>query len=151
MRDGWAKVMVMSFTGEAAKSSQAWLEACRADPSAKLEPVPTGSSPLPAKAGVVCYDVRMVTSLPPIVRGVAEGRMKKGQRPEHLDQIVLIHKDKDIWRDRLAVILDNQDDPFIVMVDRQGRVQSLLQGAFNPAALKAEQAKLLASPPPSVP
>jgi hypothetical protein len=151
MRDGWAKVMVMSFTGEAAKSSQAWLEACRADPSAKLEPVPTESSPLPVKVGVVCYDVRMVASLPPIVRGVAEGRMKKGQRPEHLDQIVLIHKDKDIWRDRLAVILDNEDDPFIVMIDRQGRVQSLLQGPFNPAALKAEQAKLLASPPPSVP
>jgi hypothetical protein len=151
MRDGWAKVMVMSFTGEAAKSSQAWLEACRADASAKPEGDAAESSSPPVKAFVVCYDVRMVTSLPPIVRGFAEDRMKKGQRPEHLAQIVLIHKDKDIWRDRLAVILDNQDAPFIVMVDREGRVQSLLQGAFNPAALKAEQAKLLALPPPSVP
>jgi hypothetical protein len=92
-----------------------------------------------------------VTGLPPLVRGLVEGRMRKGQRPEHLDQVVLVYKDKEAWRERMMVIRDNENDPFIVMVDRQGRVQSLLQGAFNPAALKAEQAKLLAPSSPSVP
>jgi hypothetical protein len=143
-QDGLAKVVVMAFTGEGVKASQAWLEACREGAAARPE-LPSGeplsSSP---QTTVVCYDVRMVTGLPPLVRGLVEGRMRKGQKPEHRDQVVLVHKDKETWRERMMVIRDNENDPFIVMVDRQGRVQSLLQGAFNPATLKAEQAKLLA-------
>ena len=146
MRDGFPKVVVMAFTGEAARSAQAWLEACRADETTQAPPAPSSDAPgssTKAPLPVVCYDVRMAMSLPPLVRGYFEGQKKKGQKPENLAQVVLVYKDKDAWRDRLAVILDNQDVPFIIMVDRQGRVQSLLQGAFDPAALKAEQAKLV--------
>ncbi len=147
MHDGFPKVVVMAFTGEAAKSGQAWLEACRADETTQSPPAPSPAAPdssTKPPLPVVCYDVRMAMSLPPLVRGYFEGQKKKGQKPENLAQVVLVYKDKDAWRDRLAVILDNQDVPFIIMVDRQGRVQSLLQGAFDPAALKAEQAKLVA-------
>ena len=147
MRDGFPKVVVMTFTRAAAKSGQAWLEGCRADETTRALPAPTPAaqgSTTPPPLSVVCYDVRMTMSLPPLVRGYVEGQMKKGQKPENLAQVVLVYKDKDAWRDRMAVILDNQDEPFIIMVDRQGRVQSLLHGAFDPAALKAEQAKLVA-------
>jgi len=58
---------------------------------------------------------------------------------------VLVYRDEKAWRDRMMVTPDNENEPFIVMVDRQGRVQSLLRGAFNPAALKAGQARLLAN------
>lgn len=147
MRDGFPKVVVMAFTAEAAKSGQAWLEACRADETTQAPPAPPSGAPdfsTKASLPVVCYDVRMTMSLPPLVRGYFEGQKKKGQKPENLAQVVLVYKDKDAWRDRMAVILGTQDAPFVIMVDRQGRVQSLLQGAFDPAALKAEQAKLVA-------
>ncbi len=147
MRDGFPKVVVMAFTGAAAKSGQAWLEACRADETTQAPPAPPPGAPDSSTKGslpVVCYDVRMSMSLPPLVRGYFEGQKKKGQKPENLAQVVLVYKDKDAWRDRMAVILDNQDEAFVITVDRQGRVQSLLHGAFDPAALKAEQAKLVA-------
>lgn len=138
MRDGLPKVLVMAFTKDATKPAQAWLDACRADITTQPEP---GSAVPP----VACYDVRMVTSLPPLVRGFVEGRMRKGVRARDLSHVVLITKDKELWRDRLMVMPDSEDDPFIVMVDREGRVQSLLRGIFNATALKTEQAKLVSN------
>jgi hypothetical protein len=144
MHDGMPKVVVMTFTRAAASPAQAWLDACRADESALPGTAPSGvdggATPPPR---VACFDVRMAQDIPRIIRGFIEGRMKKGLKPEQLARTVLVYKDKEAWRDRMVVMHHNEDEPFIVMVDRQGRVQSLLQGAFNPAALKAEQAKLL--------
>lgn len=144
MRDGIAKVVVMTFTKGAATPAQAWLDACRADETAQRPqtPAPATGSPAAPNSRVACYDVRMGQAIPRLVRGFIEGRMKKGLNPEHLSRVVLIYKDNEAWRDRMVVFNDNENQPFIVMVDRQGRVQSLLQGAFNPQALKAEQAKL---------
>ena len=145
MRDGAAKVVVMTFTKEAATSAQAWLDACRADetaqpPTTPLPAAPSSSGPLVPP--VACYDVRMGQAIPRLIRGFIEGRMKKGLKPENLSRVILVYKDNEAWRDRMVVIEDNENQPFIVLVDRQGRVQSLLQGAFNAQALKAEQAKL---------
>ena len=142
MRDGSPKVLVMTFTRGAASSAQAWLDACRADETTLKVPSPPDGSPPPR---VVCYDVRMVQGIPRIIRGYVEGRMKKGLSPEQLAHTVLVYRDEEAWRGRMTVKPDNESEPFVVMVDRQGRVQSLLQGAFNPVALKAGQARLLAN------
>jgi hypothetical protein len=150
MGDGLAKIMVITFTREAANPAQAWLDACRADETVQPGVVPTqadapaapGGAPVPPAPRVVCYDVRMAQAVPFFIRGYLEGRMKKGLSPEQLARVVLVYSEKEAWRDRLVVMSNNENEPFIVMVDRQGRVQSLLQGPFNPAALKAEQAKL---------
>lgn len=146
MRDGVAKVIVMTFTRGAATPAQTWLDACQADEKSQSGTEPSGaensSAALPGR--VACYDVRMVQGVPRLVRGFVEGRMKKGLGPEQLARTILVYKDKEAWRDRLLVMSHNEDQPFIVMVDRQGRVQSLLWGPFDPAALKAEQAKLVA-------
>jgi hypothetical protein len=137
-RDGRPKVLIMAFTKEATKSAQAWFEACRVEATAQKEAVPDS-------APVVCYDVRMVLALPKPVRGFVEGRMRKDVRQQDLDRVVLVYKDKDVWRDRMMVMTDSENEPFIILVDRQGLVQSLLQGPFNAIALKTEQAKLVAN------
>jgi len=143
MSDGSPKVVVMTFTREAASPAQAWLDACRADETTSAAPSPPDGSPPPLRA--VCYDVRMAHGIPRIIRGYVEGRMKKGLSPEQLAHTLLVYRDKEAWRDRMQVTSRNENEPFIVMVDRQGRVQSLLQGAFSAAALKAGKARLLAN------
>ena len=135
-KDGLPKVLVIAFTKDAIDPARAWLDACRADPSAQ-----PGASPGPV---VSCYDVRMVTALPPVVRGFVEGRMRKGVKARDLANVILVSKDKEDWRDRLTVMADFENDPFVIVVDRDGRVQSLLRGPFNATALKTEQAKLVA-------
>jgi hypothetical protein len=137
-RDGRPKVLIMAFTKDATKAAQAWFDACRVDATAHKESAP--DSPL-----VVCYDVRMVLALPRPVRGFVEGRMRKDVRQQDLDRVVLVYKDKDVWRERMMVMTDSENEPFIILVDRQGRVQSLLHGPFDSVALKTEQAKLVAN------
>lgn len=134
MRDGQAKVFVVTFTKDAAKPAQSWLDACRADESAK--------GPTPR---VACWDVRMVEGMPRLVRGFVEGRMRKGVPASDRERIVLVYKDNETWRDRLMVMKDFENDPFLVLVDRSGRVQSLLRGSFDAVALKSEQQKLAAN------
>jgi len=134
MRDGKPKVLVVTFTREAAKPAQAWLDACRADETAASNP-----------PKVACYDIRMAEGMPRLVRGFVEGRMRKGVQETQRDNVILIYKDNEAWRDRLMVMRDFENEPFLVLVDRQGRVQSLLRGAFDATALKSEQAKLAAN------
>jgi hypothetical protein len=137
-RDGRPKVLIMAFTKDATKSAQAWFDACRVDATAQ-------KTAAPESAPVVCYDVRMVLALPRPVRGFVEGRMRKDVRQQDLDRVVLVYKDKDLWRERMMVMTDSEDEPFVILVDRQGRVQSLLHGPFDAVALKVEQAKLVAN------
>lgn len=134
MRDGQAKVFVVTFTKDAAKPAQAWLDACRADESAK--------GPTPR---VACWDVRMVEGMPRLVRGFVEGRMRKDVPVSERERVVLVYKNNEAWRDRLMVMKDFENDPFLVLVDRAGRVQSLLRGSFDAVALKSEQQKLAAN------
>ena len=130
---GQAKVFVMTFTKDASKAAQAWLDACRAYESAK------GTSP-----GVACWDVRMVEGMPRLVRGFVEGRMRKDVAVADRERVVLVYKNNEAWRDRLMVMKDFENDPFLVLVDRSGSVQSLLRGSFDAVALKSEQQKLAA-------
>lgn len=133
LKDGQAKVFVMTFTKDASKPAQAWLDACRADETAK------GASPK-----VACWDVRMAEGMPRLVRGFVEGRMRKDVPLAERERVVLVYKNNEAWRDRLMVMKDFENDPFLVLVDRAGRIQSLLRGSFDAVALKSEQQKLAA-------
>ena len=87
----------------------------------------------------------MAEGMPRLVRGFAEGRMRKGVPVADRERVVLVYKNNEAWRDRLMVMKDFENDPFLVLVDRAGRVQSLLRGSFDAVALKSEQQKLAAN------
>lgn len=144
------RIFVMSFTMAASKPAAAWLDGCRAAGGVigAASPAPasnTTASNTPAAAArpVVCYDIRLMDGIPRVLRGFLEGRARKHTAAKDLVNTVFVYRYEELWRDRLMVLDDFKDQPFLVFVDAQGRVSSLLQGAYDAGRFAAERARIV--------
>jgi hypothetical protein len=140
------RVFVMSFTMAASKPAAAWLEGCRTAGGiigGGAEPRAAAPAASPGPRPVVCYDVRLMDGIPRVLRGFLEGRARKHTAAKDLVNTVFVYRHEELWRDRLMVLDDFKDQPFVVFVDAQGRVSSLLQGAWDAGRFSTERARIV--------
>lgn len=133
-----ANVFVLSFSNDAYKAATAWIDGCRANVP---PPVSSAASPKPQRA-VVCYDVRFMQNLPRVMRRFMEGRTRGGIPATRHGQTILVYKNEEDWSDRLTVIYDQKDQPYVVFVAADGRVSALTHGPYDAALFAKESAEI---------
>lgn len=116
---GHAAVLVAGFSREGGNGVGAWAKALRADPSL---------------AQVTVYPVAELAGAPGFIRGMIRNGMKKGLSLSEQDRFVVLTSDEPAWR-RFFVV-DTDKDPYIALIDAQGKV--LWHGHGAPANLEPQ-------------
>ena len=113
---GHAAMLVVGFTKAAVKATRPWIEACRADGS------------------MLCFDVRMLESVPRWLRGTVERGMRSGYPPELQRRTLLVYEGNDAWRKVLNV--SDDDAAYVVVLDSDSTVRATATGPCSPDALR---------------
>ncbi len=121
---GKVSLVVMSFSKEAGGASKAWAERYVRD-------------------GGQVYIAALLEAAPRLVRGLIRSGMR-GDMPKELHgRALLIYKDEAEWKKRTGFVAGTEKQPYLILLDRQGRVQWQKHGAFSDA-LYAEMRKVAA-------
>lgn len=116
-RAGSPSILVFSFAKAAGADSHLWNERLGKD--------------LGPDSPVRVFRVIVLESAPKLFRGMAVSGIKSGLPKPLWDRTLLLYKDEDLWKQRLAVASDKH--AYLVVLDGEGRVQWMSNGAFNEA------------------
>ena len=119
-------VLVFSFAKAASNDSRLWNE--------RLGKELGSASP------VNVFRVIELESAPRLFRGMATSGIKSGLPKPLWEKTLVLYKDEDLWKQRLAVVSDKHS--YLVVLDAAGRVQWMSAGAFHEAGF-AELKKAL--------
>jgi len=120
---GHAAVLVIGFSKASAKISRPWLDGCR-----------SAAASGQAGSGAYCYDVRMLEGVPRSFRGTVERSMRSGYPVELQRQTLLVYTENDAWRERVGA--DDDKTPYVVGIDKDGRVRGAAAGQFVQSELR---------------
>jgi len=112
---GRTRVLVFSFAKAASADSKQWNERFDKD--------------LGPAGPIARYRLIFLESVPRLFRGMAVSGIRSGLPHAVSDKTLLVYKDEDAWKTRLAV--SNDKHSYVVVLGPDGRVRWLSTGAFN--------------------
>jgi hypothetical protein len=112
---GRKRVLVFSFSKAAGDDSRVWSQHL-AKETGTDDPVHT-------------FRVIMLESVPRLVRGMAVAGIRSGVPAADRNRTILVYKDEDSWKKRLAVTNDKY--AYVILVDGKGRVGWIGSGPFT--------------------
>lgn len=126
---GKVTLLVFTFSRKAGEAARAW-----ADAFSRLGLSGPDSS---------SYRILVLGSVPRTFRGMVVGGIKKGIPAAQHDSTLQLFQDEELWKARLGV--RSQDDPYLLILDRESKVRWLHSGACDVAGERslAEQWKRL--------
>jgi hypothetical protein len=122
---GKVSLVVMSFSKDSGLASKAWAERY-------------------AKDGGHSYTAALLEAAPRLVRGLIRSGMRGDMPKEMHGRTLLIYKGEAEWKKRTGFQAGTEKQPYLILLDRQGRVQWQRHGAFS-EALYAELRKVAAA------
>jgi len=102
---GHAAVLIAGFSREGGNGAGDWAKAIHADP---------------AMAHTTVFQISMLAGAPGFIRGMIKSGIKKGVPPADQDRFVVLTTDEQLWKNFFGVTADS--DPYVVVIDAQGRV-----------------------------
>jgi hypothetical protein len=120
---------VFTFSRKAGQAAAAWAQAF---------------ATMDAARDAASFRVLVLGGVPRILRGLVTAGIRRGMPASLHDTTLKLFTDEDAWRARLGVRED--DDPHLVLLDRQSRVRWLYAGVCDEGSVRllAEQLTLLA-------
>ena len=112
---GTVRVLVFSFTKAAGSDSRLWNQRLAKD--------------FGPNSAVVTYRVAFLESAPKLFRGMAVSGMKSGVPEAQWDRTLVLYKDEDAWKQRLAV--SGNRHAYVVVLNPEGRVRWMSAGPFS--------------------
>ena len=102
---GHEAVLIAGFSKEAGDGCGAWSKAVHADPALR---------------SAVFYQLVMLEEAPRIIRPMIRSGMRKGLSAAEQEQFVILTQDEKLWRNYFGV--DNDKEPWVVLIDADGKV-----------------------------
>jgi hypothetical protein len=102
---GHVAVLIAGFSKDAGDACGAWGKAVHADPALKSAEV---------------YQLVMLEEAPRILRPMIKSGMRKGMSAAEQEQFIILTQDEKLWRSYFGV--DNDKEPWVVLIDAGGRV-----------------------------
>lgn len=97
-----------------------------------------------ARSDVTFFEVPIVGGLAKLGRWFIDGGMRKGTPVALHENVITVYSKAGDWKKRLGVSSANEDDAFLILIDKEAVVRWLYHGTFDEA--RAEDLKrLLAS------
>jgi hypothetical protein len=103
---GHVSVVIAGFSREAGSGAEQWSKAIRADSSL---------------AAATVFQAVMLGRAPGFVRGTIKAGMRKETPAAMQDTFVVMTQDESLWRSYFGVTTDK--DPYVVLIDAEGRVR----------------------------
>lgn len=84
---------------------------------------------------LVCYSVAVLSGVPPVIRPLVLGSIKNGTDSKDRSRLFTTFQDEEAWKAVVGFRLP--DDPYVVIVDREGRIGATLRGSFDASLYEA--------------
>ena len=85
------------------------------------------------RTDVTFFEVPMIGGLARLGRWFIDRGMRSGTPAELHEQVITVYSGTGEWKKRVAYSADHEDDAYLIVVDRDGIVQWLHHGEFDPA------------------
>lgn len=118
--------LTITFSSEAGKRARVWNERFSKDHS--------------SNADTTSYSIAMLEGAPRIFRGMIKRGIKKGVPQQAQDRFLIVTRDEAAWKKYLNV--SDDDLPYLLLIDANGRVVWKDQGTFEEQKYEALKAKL---------
>ncbi len=86
-----------------------------------------------SRTDVTFFEVPMIGGLARLGRWFIDRGMRSGTPAELHEQVITVYSGTGEWKKRVAYSADHEDDAYLIVVDRDGIVQWLHHGEFDPA------------------
>jgi len=110
-------VLVVGFSQKAGDKVKPWADRFERD--------------FAAEPRFACYSIAVLAGVPPIIRPLVLGFIKNGTEPKDRSRLFTTIQDEEAWK--AVVGFHGPDDPYIVIVDREGRIGKTLCDSFDAA------------------
>ncbi len=108
-------ILVVGFTRKAGSNTNAWTERLRRDFS--------------PSHGYAVYPVAVLAGVPGLFRSFALNAIRESVPPAERGTFLIVDSDENAWRSLAGYRLP--DDPYIIVLDRTGRVLARANGLFD--------------------
>jgi hypothetical protein len=102
---GHAAILIAGFSKDAGDACGPWGKAVHGDPALKSAEV---------------YQLVMLERAPSLIRPMIKSGMRKGLSAAEQEEYVILTQDEKLWRSYFGV--DNDKEPWVVLIDAAGRV-----------------------------
>ncbi len=116
-----ATVLVVGFSRKAGDEVKPWADRFERD--------------FGARPRFACYSVVVLAGVPPLLRSLVLGFIKNGTDSKDRSRLFTTFQDEEAWK--AVVGFGRPDEPYVVVVDREGRIGTSLRGAFDASLYEA--------------
>lgn len=116
-----ATVLIVGFTRKAGDRVKPWADRFERD--------------FGAEPRFACYSVAVLAEVPPIIRPIVLGFIRNGTKSKDRSRLFAAFQDEEAWK--AVVGFRRPDDPYVIIVDREGQIVKALCGSFDAALYEA--------------
>jgi hypothetical protein len=116
-------VLVVGFTQKAGNRVKPWSDRFERD--------------FGAESRFACYSVAVLAEVPPIIRPLVLGFIKNGAEAKGRSRLFTTFQDEGTWK--AVVGFRRPDDPYVIIIDREGHIVRTLDDTFDAAPYEAAE------------